>query len=322
MNISTKKNKIHKKSNRRFPTRNTSPKSVKKMNGPMKFEKNTSKRKAPKKRNEKPARRMGKKDTILKSIRDNIQKSPVKKVSKKRGILPSTLQLGMERLERYMAHVGIASRREAKELINKGLVTVNGKVIREPGHGINPTADKIKVTGGVLNNKETILFYKPRGIETSKTTHDSYDIHDKFPQFAHLAPVGRLDKDSEGLIILSNDGVLTKMITGENSTVEKEYKVTVREDVMPIVLSKMEKGIMIEGSLTLPCVTKKLARNEYSITLREGRKHQVRRMANACQMTVTRLVRIRIGNLIIGKMTAGNFKQLPDSVIQEIKKPL
>lgn len=320
MNISTKKNKIHKKSDRRFPTRNTSPKSVKKMNGPMKFEKNTSKRKTPKKRNEKPERRMGKKDTILKSIRDNIQKSPVKKVSKKRGILPSTLQLGMERLERYMAHVGIASRREAKELINKGLVTVNGKVIREPGHGINPTADKIKVTGGVLNNKETILFYKPRGIETVKTSPDAIDIHDKFPQFKHLAPIGRLDKDSEGLILLSNDGVLARTVTGENSTIDKEYRVTVREDVIPAVLEKMERGMKIEKIITKPCVAKKVAQNEFSIVLHEGHKHQVRRMANACKLTVTRLVRVRIGDLTIGKMTAGNFKKIPNDIIQEMKK--
>jgi 23S rRNA pseudouridine2604 synthase len=218
-----------------------------------------------------------------------------------------------------MAQSGMASRREAKDLIRSGKVTVNGKKIREPGFGIIAGKDIIE-TKESKQQKEAILFYKPRGIETSKTSPESKDIHDKFPQFAHLAPVGRLDKDSEGLIILSNDGVLAKMITGENSHIEKEYKVTVREDVMPIVLSKMEKGILIEGSSTLPCVTKKLSRNEYSITLREGRKHQVRRMANACSLTVTRLVRIRIGDLTIGKMTAGNFKIIPNNLINEMKK--
>ena len=286
----------------------------------MKFEKNTSKRNTPKKQAGKPERRMGKKDTILKSIRDNIQKFPAKKVTKKRSILPSTLQPGMERLERYMAHIGIASRREAKEFINKGLVTVNGKVVREPGHGIKPDVDKVKIAGGVLENKETILFYKPRGIETVKTSPDAIDIHDKFPQFKHLAPIGRLDKDSEGLILLSNDGVLARTVTGENSTIDKEYRVTVREDVIPAVLQKMEHGMKIEKIITKPCVAKKVAQNEFAIVLHEAHKHQVRRMANACKLTVTRLVRVRIGELTIGKMTAGNFKKIPNDLILEMKK--
>ncbi len=315
-----KKGKTHKKSERRFPARKSVTKTAKKMNGPMKFEKNTSKRNTPKKQAGKPERRMGKKDTILKSIRDNMQKFPAKKVTKKRAILPSTLQPGMERLERYMAHIGIASRREAKEFINKGLVTVNGKVIREPGHGIKPDVDKVKIAGGVLENKETILFYKPRGIETVKTSPDAIDIHDKFPQFKHLAPIGRLDKDSEGLILLSNDGVLARTVTGENSTIDKEYRVTVREDVIPAVLQKMEHGMKIEKIITKPCVAKKVAQNEFAIVLHEGHKHQVRRMANACKLTVTRLVRVRIGELTIGKMTAGNFKKIPNDLIQEMKK--
>lgn len=320
MTNQSNKGKTHKKSARRFPTRKSVTKTARKMNGPMKFEKNTSKRNTPKKQAGKPERRMGKKDTILKSIRDNMQKSPVKKVAKKRGILPSTLQPGMERLERYMAHIGIASRREAKEFINKGLVTVNGKVIREPGHGIKPDVDKVKIAGGVLENKETILFYKPRGIETVKTSPDAIDIHDKFPQFKHLAPIGRLDKDSEGLILLSNDGVLARTVTGENSTIDKEYRVTVREDVIPAVLQKMEHGMKIEKTITKPCVAKKVAQNEFAIVLHEGHKHQVRRMANACKLTVTRLVRVRIGELTIGKMTAGNFKQIPNDLILEMKK--
>lgn len=244
----------------------------------------------------------------------------LKKKPTERKVLVSTLEAGKERLEKYMAQSGMSSRREAKDLISRGLVTVNGKVVRNPGFGISVATDKIKIGGGVQQTKETILFYKPRGIETSKTSPDSVDIHDRFPKFAHLSPVGRLDKDSQGLILLSNDGVLTKMITGENSTVEKEYLVTVREDVMPVLLTKMEKGIMLDKVKTLPCKTEKKSRNEYTIILKEGRKHQVRRMANACNLTVTKLVRIRIGDLTIGKMTAGNFKVLPESVVAHLKK--
>lgn len=300
--------------------RNIGRSPKKKMQGPKKFVKTTSKRLSRQKTSaKKPTKHT--KETILKSIRDN-KKVPTKKLTPKtkKITLVSTLSNGLIRLEKYMAQSGMASRREAKELINKGLVTVNGKVIREPGHGINPTADKIKVTGGVLNNKETILFYKPRGIETVKTSPDAIDIHDKFPQFKHLAPIGRLDKDSEGLILLSNDGVLARTVTGENSTIDKEYRVTVREDVIPAVLEKMERGMKIEKIITKPCVAKKVAQNEFSIVLHEGHKHQVRRMANACKLTVTRLVRVRIGDLTIGKMTAGNFKKIPNDIIQEMKK--
>jgi 23S rRNA pseudouridine2604 synthase len=235
-------------------------------------------------------------------------------------ILESTLPPEQERLEKYMAQSGMASRREAKDLIKKGLVTIDGKVIKNPGHGIIVGKTVVKIAGGFAQHKETILLYKPRGIETSKTSPDAIDIHDKFPQFTHLAPIGRLDKDSEGLILLSNDGVLAKIITDEQSTIDKEYQVTVREDVMPVLLSKMEHGINLDGEITKPCITSKLSRNQYTITLHEGRKHQVRRMANACKFTVTKLVRIRIGELKIGKMTAGNFKKIPQDIVEQMKK--
>jgi 23S rRNA pseudouridine2604 synthase len=249
-----------------------------------------------------------------------IQRTIVAKSPKKLRVtgLTSTLAKGLIRLEKHMAQSGMTSRREAKDLIESGKVTVNGRVAKNPGVGINPEKDSI-----VLKNskeKETILFYKPRNIETSKTSPDSIDIHDKFPQFNHLPPVGRLDKDSEGLILLSNDGVLAKIITGEKSVIEKEYRVTVREDVLPVLLRRMENGIVLDDEITKPCIAKKVSKNEFLITLTEGRKHQVRRMANACNLTVTRLVRVRIGSFTIGKMTAGNFKRIPNIIIEEMKK--
>lgn len=301
------------------------PKKNKKMQGPMKFVKNGSKRKRPpQKFDQKKSRSQGSKKQISDRITQSIainqraqkQLPKVRKVVQK---LISTLAPNQERLEKHLAQSGLTSRREAKSLIQKGLVTVNGKTIREPGFGIEQN-DIIKIMGGSQESKETILLYKPRGIETIKTDPANTDIHDRFPQFKHLNPIGRLDKDSEGLILLSNDGVLTRIITGSGSTTEKEYRVTVREDVMPALLSKMEQGIMLDKVRTKPCTTKKLGQHEYTITLTEGRKHQVRRMANACKFTVTKLVRIRIGNLTIGKMTSGNFKKLTSEQISDIKK--
>jgi 23S rRNA pseudouridine2604 synthase len=306
----------------------TDRKKAKKMQGPTQFIKNTSKRKSLQKpiksRNESKFQTT---QRIAKTIAENrkIPKKPAKqktftKTQKpKNKILLSTLPAGYERLEKYLAQSGLASRREAKSMIKKGFVMVNGKKIYEPGFGVSAT-DTVSFKHGVQENKETLLFYKPRGVETVKTDPANTDIHDRFPQFAHLNPVGRLDKDTEGLILLSNDGVLAKIITGENSTIEKEYRVTVREDVMPVLLKKMEDGIVLDRIPTKPCVAKKLNGHEYTITLTEGRKHQVRRMANACKFTVTKLVRIRIGNLTIGKMTAGNFKILTPEQVTTLKK--
>lgn len=122
----------------------------------------------------------------------------------------STLQEGYDRLERVIAHMGLASRREAKELIKSGQVLVNGKTIRESGFGVDVAKDKITVRENKNATKEAILVYKPRGIETSKTSGDNTDIHERLPTLKHLSPIGRLDKDSEGLIILTNDGTLSR----------------------------------------------------------------------------------------------------------------
>lgn len=243
---------------------------------------------------------------------------PAKKPTRK--VLVSTLAAGLERLERAIAHQGLASRREAKALITKGEVTVNGKIIKEPGFGIKVDTDVIVIKGFSDVNKESILFYKPRGLETSKTTPDSKDIKDKYKQFAHLSPVGRLDKESEGLIIMTNDGTLTKALTKENSTVDKEYKVTVRENVTDEALQKMSTGILLDKIKTKPTTTKRLSRYTFTIVLNEGRKHQIRRMCAACHLTVESLIRIRIGHLESKGMKAGNSKRLDAETVQLLKQ--
>ncbi len=230
----------------------------------------------------------------------------------------STLAPGLVRLEKQMAQMGLASRREAKALIVAGNVSVNGVVVRETGFGVDPESDVIALVGK-MPNKETVAIYKPRGIETSKTDWDNRDIHDEFPQFAHLAPIGRLDKDSEGLIILSNDGLLARAITGEKSGVEKEYVVTVREMVTDESLSKMARGILLDTKKTLPAKTNRIGDKTFSIVLREGRKHQIRRMCDACKLTVEKLLRVRIGSIKIGDMQSGDVRMLTESEVSSFK---
>lgn len=231
----------------------------------------------------------------------------------------STLKPGLERLERAIAHQGLASRREAKALIVAGAVQVNGKTVKEPGFGIDLNKDKISIQGA-QEGKESILVYKPRGIETNKTTKNAKDLHDYFPKLAHLAPIGRLDKESEGLIIMSNDGTLAKALTQENSPVGKTYLVTVRENITDSMITKMSTGIMIDKIKTKPAQVKRLSRTQFSILLHEGRKHQIRRMADACRLTVEELKRTDIGFLNIGGMKAGDTKKLSDAEVQKLKK--
>lgn len=231
----------------------------------------------------------------------------------------STLPKGYERLERYLAHAGIASRREAKKLITDGAVLVNNKKITEPGYGVRPDHDEIGLVGHDIENKESILFYKPRGIETTATSDANTDIRKRYQKFAHLNPVGRLDKDTEGLIILSNDGTLTRILTGENSTVEKEYLVEVREQLQDVALRRMADGIKLDGIMTKPATTTRKGRNSFTIILTEGRKHQIRRMCDACKLTINKLTRIRIGHLKASGMIAGNAKPLTQKDIQMLK---
>ncbi len=233
---------------------------------------------------------------------------------------PSTLPAGKERLEKVVAHMGLASRREAKTLIIAGKIKVNGNVVRETGYGIDPDKDSISLKDSNLAPKEALLVYKPRGIETSKTSEENKDIHDRLPALAHLSPIGRLDKDSEGLIILSNDGTLARALTKENSVVEKEYLVFVRELVTLDAVNKLASGIMLDGIKTKPAIVKKVSKNSFTIVLTEGRKHQIRRMCDACHLTIESLVRIRIGHLKIGSMKPGFVKRIPNKDIELLKR--
>jgi pseudouridine synthase len=233
---------------------------------------------------------------------------------------PTTLAPGYERLEKVMAHKGLSSRREAKALITKGAVSVNGRMVTEPGFGVMPETDIIEIDGiNALAPKESFLVYKPRGIETSKTNPSSKDLHDQFPALKHLHPIGRLDKESEGLIIMSDDGVLARALTKIDSTVGKTYLATVREQVPDASLNRMSNGIRIDGIMTKPSTVTRASRTSFTITLHEGRKHQIRRMGDACKLTLESLERVAIGHLTAGSMKPGEMKRIPTKDIEILK---
>ena len=225
------------------------------------------------------------------------------------------------RIEKYLTEQGIMSRREAKKFLLEKLIMVNG-TLAEPGDKIDPEKDTLKYLKKInrdLAEKITVAVYKPRGYVSSKDTDKGKNIFHIFPQFKHLNTVGRLDKESEGLILLSNNGMITKAITGKDHLIEKEYLVTVREEFLPWMAKKMSEGMKLQDGWTLPAQAKRVDEHTFKIILKEGRKHQIRRMANECKLTINSLKRIRIHHIKIGNMIPGNFKKLTNADISEIK---
>ena len=228
------------------------------------------------------------------------------------------------RIEKYLGEAGIMSRREAKKAILEGQILVNGKKVKETGIKINPAKDKVEIAKEFkkeLDQKETILVYKPRGVLSSKDT-ESKNIFKVFPKYKHLNCVGRLDKESEGLILLSNDGLVTKAVTGHDHVIEKIYEVEVRENFLPYMAKRMIKGIKLNDGIAKAVDAKKINKNKFSITLRTGRKHQIRRMANKLGLTVESLKRIQIDDLKIGRLKSGNSRRLTEKEIQNLKSKL
>ena len=242
-------------------------------------------------------------------------KTPIK--AKKPAYTAAPLTADNDRLERHIAHTGQASRREAKALIVAGKVQVNGVTVTDTGYRVIPGKDTVTVSVNEASEKTSYLFYKPRGIETEK-------IASSFSTMKNLAPIGRLDKESEGLIILSNDGVLARALTSEGTTVGKTYRVTVRENVTDDHLARMSRGIVLEGqkksaAATKPAVTARLSRHAFTVVLHEGQKHQIRRMCAACKLTIDDLVRIGIGHLVSGNMKPGQHKKLVEKDVAMLR---
>jgi len=228
------------------------------------------------------------------------------------------------RIQKYCSENGICSRREAEDYIKRGLIKVNGKVVRELGTQIDPLKDKIQLIAARTNasnsQKMTVLCYKPRGYTCSKSRTEGPSVFSLFPEWAHLNTVGRLDKASEGLLLLSNDGRITKVVTGIDHKIEKEYEVDVREEVTKDKLRLFDIGVMIDDIKTLPAKTKFLGPHRFIIILREGRKHQIRRMTDVVQWTVTKLKRVRIGPFTTRGLEPGMGRVLNEKEVAMIIK--
>ncbi len=228
------------------------------------------------------------------------------------------------RIQKYMSEQGILSRRETEKAILAGLVKVNGEVVRDLGRQVDPVKDKIELSkSGALkgdDKKITVAYYKPRGIVSAKAKNEGQTVFDLLPQFSNLNCVGRLDKESEGLILLSNDGVITASITGDDHKVEKEYDVKTRESVKQRVIDIMERGMTIDNNeTTLPAKGELFSDHSFKLILKEGKRHQIRRMCAALNLTIENLKRVRVGNINLRGLKEGEFRILTDQEVSKLK---
>lgn len=231
------------------------------------------------------------------------------------------------RLQKYMAECSVASRRKSEELITQGKVKVNGHPAKL-GDKINPKRDIVTVRGKRISKDERlyyIMLNKPRGYITTvsdelnrKTVMDLVDCE------ARVYPVGRLDKDSEGLLILTNDGSFANALTHPKHNYAKVYRVTVKPSVDDSMLESMRNGIEIDGRKTSPCeinvVTEEEGRVVLEFILREGRNRQIRKMCEAVGLQVARLKRISIGPVKLGMLKTGQTRRLTDNEVRKLMR--
>lgn len=228
------------------------------------------------------------------------------------------------RLNRYLAHKGFSTRRGADELISKGLVKINGR-IAVLGDKVETPDDNVEISPKVISkiegNYRYIAYYKPRGISTDIQT-EGESIKSSLPALRGLFPLGRLDKDSQGLIILTNDGRLTDRVLSPDRAHEKEYMVKVDKPVTDTFIRHLERGVLIETYKTKPAKARRAGETIFNIILTEGKKHQVRRMCASEGYQVLELTRVRVMNIKIGTMKEGEYRDISGNELAELKKSI
>ena len=223
------------------------------------------------------------------------------------------------RINKYLALHKYASRREADKLIEAGRVYINGKAATL-GDQVEET-DTVEVKGQ-LKTHRYFAYNKPRGIITHSPQGDEESIEDIIP-LQNVFPIGRLDKDSSGLIILTDDGRITDGLLNPENEHEKEYEVHTLDELPTDFKKNMERGVDIGDYITKPCEVQILGPRAFSITLTEGKKHQIRRMCGAFGVSAVELRRVRILNITLGPLKEGAYRPIQgeelDGFLKEIK---
>lgn len=227
------------------------------------------------------------------------------------------------RLQKFLSGAGVCSRRKGEEFILAGRVRVNGEVVAELGVKVDPEADRVAVDGKTIESKERpvyIALHKPKGFVTScdqpgeKVVVELVDI----PQ--RIYPVGRLDKDSTGLLLLTNDGELHNRLLHPSFDHEKEYIVTLGRPIPEGALRKMADGLPLMGTITRPARIKRLSDKRFRIVLMEGKNRQIRRMVRKVGGHVAALKRVRVADIRLGNLAPGSWRHLRESEIRQLLK--
>lgn len=224
------------------------------------------------------------------------------------------------RLNKFLAESGVCSRREADRLIEQGRVTVDGQTAAM-GLKVLPIQE-IRVNGKPVSREEEMILLavnKPVGIIcTSEKKWGSNNIEEFLHYPKRIFSIGRLDKDSEGLLLMTNNGEILNKIMRAGNYHEKEYEVKVNRPVTDEFIRQMEKGVPILNTVTRPCRVEKMGEKQFRIILTQGLNRQIRRMCEALGYKVTRLVRVRIMNIHLGHLKAGTYRKLTDKEIEEL----
>ncbi|MEC0129280.1 23S rRNA pseudouridine(2604) synthase RluF [Paenibacillus pabuli] len=223
------------------------------------------------------------------------------------------------RINKFISETGYCSRREADRLVESGKVTING-MQAELGSQAED-GDDVRINGQPIKEKRKhvyIALNKPVGITSTTERHIQGNIVDFVGHKERIFPIGRLDKDSEGLILMTNDGDIVNRILRAEGRHEKEYIVTVDRAVTPSFLKGMSTGVKILGEMTLPCTVTRISERVFRIILTEGKNRQIRRMCSAFGYEVRKLKRIRIMNIHLGEQTTGHWRELTPTEKSEL----
>lgn len=223
------------------------------------------------------------------------------------------------RLNKYLSEAGVCSRREADRLIESGKVTVDG-VRAQTGMRVTP-GQTVKVGRKVVSKQDEMIVLavnKPRGIVCTEERRERNSIV-RFLNFpVRVTYVGRLDKDSRGLLLMTNNGdIINKMMRAANCH-EKEYKVTVDQEITPEFIRQMSSGVPILDTVTRPCRVEKIGKYTFSIILTQGLNRQIRRMCEALGYQVKDLVRVRVMNIRLGSLREGEYRKVTDEELEEL----
>lgn len=224
------------------------------------------------------------------------------------------------RLQKHLASRGVASRRKCEEYIKRGLIKVNGKIVKEMGIKIDPACDKIQVAASLKLQKQKLVYYalnKPAGYVCTVTGPEKPKVTELLENIPErIFPVGRLDKLTSGLLLLTNDGSFAYKLTHPKFEKEKEYVVKVREKLTAAAIAKLEKTFYIKGGVTRPVHIIVQGPHLFRVILKEGRNRQIRRMCEKANLRIEKLKRIRIQGLSLGNLQPREYRKL---TAQEIK---